>query len=347
MTTRQKLGSKKSLISWASSSPASSLCCGVPQHVELRVELSPRLCSHILWDADRRSLCSQTDGTQETASIIERPIKNTHVQPPLSTLHWEQSAEKHMWQETKEIVTQGGEKNVWARQNIQAEEKQRGGLWKRKKNQRGIKSAFYLHRHLFSFCQIIFPMFTTCEHLFPEKDWANWGRGHSVSVTQESSRACRAAFCELLCHRQHADESLKRLRGLPGVDFPWMKVEKRGQTANGNPPLVNEVNLNSIDIAVGGSAGWVCPWGVLSLTLLLNSSLQTAFLSADGTLRRSFSCKLLWKAISLEVWESVSGSRLCFCPCLLAAWLVCQQGNINTTEHISLKLWWRMRLGPE
>lgn len=255
-----------------------------------------------------------------------------------------------MWQETKEIVTQGRgkKKHVWARQNIQAEEKQRGGLWKRKKTQRSIKSTFYLHRHLFSFCQLLFAMFTTCEHLFPEKDWANCGRSYATRVTQESSRACRAAFCELLCHRQHADESLKWLRALFGVDFPWMKVEKRDQTANSNPPLVNEVNLNSIDIAVGGSTGWVCLQGVLSLTLLFKRvHSRRLYHSADGTWCCPFSCKLLWKAISLKVCESVSGMRLCFCPCLLAAWLGCQQDYINTTEQISPKLGWRMRLGPE
>lgn len=33
--------------------------------------------------------------------------------------------------------------------------------------------------------------------------------------------------------------------------------------------------------------------------------------------------------------------------CLLIGWLVCQQGHVRTTEQISMKLVWRMSLGPE
>ena len=33
--------------------------------------------------------------------------------------------------------------------------------------------------------------------------------------------------------------------------------------------------------------------------------------------------------------------------CLLVGWLVCQQDSTNSTEQISMRLGWRMCLGPE
>lgn len=111
------------------------------------VTLWPGLSSHILWDANRRSLCfsdclwnhyppSAPQYTGNRRFFIRRPIKNTHVRPPLS--HWysgklvsfserEKETETHVFENKRDTKTGVG--NVWETESSHAEENWRTIRW--------------------------------------------------------------------------------------------------------------------------------------------------------------------------------------------------------------------------